>query len=1202
YASWLVRGFCDYKDKIDSLFVLCFNFCQQSRKQITRELSTGKNKVPMCMNQYERILRCYREPGLGIDVQHYDESSSTRMQEHVVAMCNKQAFVVYTRINGILLTQPEIEFQLQDAVRRSQNRAAESVIPISGGSVGNRDDAAKFWSLMKEVERNRSSLDWVKSAAFIVCLDVLQNNVRWPSDHEEYLTLAGLHLLTGLGSSVSGLNRWYDSAIQIVVASNGINGLCIEHSVAEGIVIINMSEYVLDYVQKNRFNYNVSETSAQISDDFLGTVEEKEREAKDFVLVVRKLIFDEKLTHQKCFFSLVNDLELCILEFKDFGKEFIKSKKYSPDGFVQLAMQLAHYRLHNKLVSTYESASIRRFRNGRVDNIRAATPEALLWVRSMMQSSSSAADFALKRKLFNNAMAKQVEITVENISGHGIDNHLCALEVLARKEYNFGDQTYMPELFKTPLWAELMRFPLTTSQVTTSPRFPGSYLCYGPVVRDGYGCSYNIQADSIIFAASACKTCPTTDAKRLPRSNAFLVCKPYDWYQQVHLNFQGKQLKISEMTKCKNSAEEETNNRSENGITLNWYEKPLPKLPVPPLKHTLERYLEYAQVLCDSDYKTLQRTKNAIISLEENEGKLLQRLDEAAETSVNWAKKFWLPAFYLKDRSPLPINASPAYVFPYRNLRKTNDFFRFTINNNYCKKIKNKLVSIKTFIDFTLRVRQEFLVTGKCHYVFLKKEIARDTSRRGNQMCMDQYDKMFRCYREPRIAEDLQHQKPLHAETADQHILVMCRNQAFILFTHRNGQPLKYAKIKSQLEAIEGLSRVQRSSAKELIGAGSAGYRNDAAKFWERLRCNPHNEKNFLLAKDANFVVCLDIEEVKQVQRDEPRSPAERGKHLLHGFGSKNFGVNRWYDATLQVIICTNGTSGLCIEHSVVEGIVLFRMADAALKYVENNINSNPELNSTEEKVLPQLLKWEFDLASSDLLKKQLQDFDRLADDLELYVVFFEDFGKNHIKSMKTSPDGFVQLAMQLAAYRWFGKLVSTYESASLREFAEGRVDNIRAATPEALKWVQAMNDRFVLKDRRKALFYEAAKKQALITFENVDGMGIDNHVIALYELSKLSVAMSERGQLPEFFTDSMWTKLMNFPLSTSQATQSTLFSDRYNFYGPMNEDGYGVPYNIQENYIIFTVSARISSGITSAKGFGENIRMSMLEIRDLIA
>lgn len=40
-------------------------------------------------------------------------------------------------------------------------------------------------------------------------------------------------------------------------------------------------------------------------------------------------------------------------------------------------------RLHGHLVSTYESASIRRFRYGRVDNIRAATPEALQWVQAM---------------------------------------------------------------------------------------------------------------------------------------------------------------------------------------------------------------------------------------------------------------------------------------------------------------------------------------------------------------------------------------------------------------------------------------------------------------------------------------------------------------------------------------------------------------------------------------------------------------------------------------------------------------------------------------------------------------------------------------------------------------------------------------------------------------------------------------------------
>lgn len=40
-------------------------------------------------------------------------------------------------------------------------------------------------------------------------------------------------------------------------------------------------------------------------------------------------------------------------------------------------------RLHKRLVPTYESASIRRFQEGRVDNIRSATPEALSFVKAI---------------------------------------------------------------------------------------------------------------------------------------------------------------------------------------------------------------------------------------------------------------------------------------------------------------------------------------------------------------------------------------------------------------------------------------------------------------------------------------------------------------------------------------------------------------------------------------------------------------------------------------------------------------------------------------------------------------------------------------------------------------------------------------------------------------------------------------------------
>lgn len=48
---------------------------------------------------------------------------------------------------------------------------------------------------------------------------------------------------------------------------------------------------------------------------------------------------------------------------------------------------------------------------------------------------------------------------------------------------------------------------------------------------------------------------------------------------------------------------------------------------------------------------------------------------------------------------------------------------------------------------------------------------------------------------------------------------------------------------------------------------------------------------------------------------------------------------------------------------------------------------------------------------------------------------------------------------LPVCSSRCHGRPVSTYESASIRRFQEGRVDNIRSATPEALAFVKAMTD-----------------------------------------------------------------------------------------------------------------------------------------------
>lgn len=41
-----------------------------------------------------------------------------------------------------------------------------------------------------------------------------------------------------------------------------------------------------------------------------------------------------------------------------------------------------------------------------------------------------------------------------------------------------------------------------------------------------------------------------------------------------------------------------------------------------------------------------------------------------------------------------------------------------------------------------------------------------------------------------------------------------------------------------------------------------------------------------------------------------------------------------------------------------------------------------------------------------------------LADDVDLHVFSFQDFGKDKIKKCQVSPDAFVQMALQLAYYR----------------------------------------------------------------------------------------------------------------------------------------------------------------------------------------
>jgi choline O-acetyltransferase len=90
---------------------------------------------------------------------------------------------------------------------------------------------------------------------------------------------------------------------------------------------------------------------------------------------------------------------------------------------------------------------------------------------------------------------KDFSSSFQTISGNGPDNHLLGLREISRMK--LGD---IPMLLKEKSYKEYINFRLSTSQLPTEK---GILAGYGPVVPDGYGCSYNPCNQSIVFCISS---------------------------------------------------------------------------------------------------------------------------------------------------------------------------------------------------------------------------------------------------------------------------------------------------------------------------------------------------------------------------------------------------------------------------------------------------------------------------------------------------------------------------------------------------------------------------------------------------------------------------------------------------------------------------------------------------------------------------
>lgn len=108
------------------------------------------------------------------------------------------------------------------------------------------------------------------------------------------------------------------------------------------------------------------------------------------------------------------------------------------------------------------------------------------------------------------------------------------------------------------------------------------------------------------------------------------------------------------------------------------FQRSLPRLPVPELKSTCQRYLKaQLPLLSENDYL---RTKDVVENFVQNDGPLLQEMLKKKNNlnkDTSYITKDWFN-MYLSERTPLPINYNPLLVFKQLDNAYNNQLLRST--------------------------------------------------------------------------------------------------------------------------------------------------------------------------------------------------------------------------------------------------------------------------------------------------------------------------------------------------------------------------------------------------------------------------------------------------------------------------------------------------------------------------------------------
>ena len=605
--------------------------------------------------------------------------------------------------------------------------------------------------------------------------------------------------------------------------------------------------------------------------------------------------------------------------------------------------------------------------------------------------------------------------------------------------------------------------------------------------------------------------------------------------------------------------EDELNSNQEWSTRTFGNEDRLPRVPLPTLEESCERFVAWCAPLLTAD--ELAATEAAVASFLRPDGpgrKLHAALEQydASESVHSWLDTFW-PSRYLGRRDRIALNA--------------NFFFLFRDSDQ--RQVERTAGLIAAAVNYKLQLDEE-LVAPIVH--------------RGQALSMEQNKFLFSTTRIPGPVQDTvraPYTEEWPGPSRERHIVVFFRGNMFRMdVLGLDGRPHTLD------DLVAGLHTIMKAGTKWAAPGAPVGHLTTKARTeWAASRqalisCHAGNADSLDEVETALFCICL--------EDFVPKDSLEACDHLLHGDSG-----DRWFDKAVSLIVFEDGTAGINVEHCRLDGTTVLNFVDILLSASaeEHSLQSGARSQG-----LPTIEAIEFVL-DGDLqadVRAAAASFEAYAANTATSILSLEDFGGNRAKQLRISPDAFAQMACQLAHKRAKGLVGATYESIATRQYQRGRTEAMRVVTPEVVRFVAAMDDPEADAVTRRAAFRAAAEKHVERAKECQAGQAPEQHLWELQLIQKRRGEALGVTEPPALYETPGWLKMRDDYLSTSSAPSTNI---QHFGFGSTSSRCIGVAYVLLPDRFNLYLSTPLPVA-DEMFVFADKLRKAVRELQDLLS